>query len=353
MVLSQNQALDLAPVQEVFSEFLSESVNSVKHIKYGIGSSYSPGTTTSTNSTNVGPRVAIPHQSSASTADPSVIFYDGIGAQMVKVDFITSAILTSVPISLNYIVPTEGIRPTETGDENEVWACTQSTQTGIMVIDMGAGNILATIPVPATGSGEYPINIVFTNDGATAIEAIAYSKADSSGNMGKLVIFDTATRTLTSTLLLPLAPSALLMAPDGLTAYVLGNAGGSGPLKPEIIYYDVLSGTADLTAPFPFEAPPSGVFIHPDGTRLLCGQCVGNGLVVFDLTTRTITNTFTFTLLPGAGATTGMNMSQDGSTAAFTDILHNVYVLDTRYGNLLVTYNTGAYSLVFPGPGGN
>ena len=41
-------------------------------------------------------------------------------------------------------------------------------------------------------------------------------------------------------MLLKFVPAALLMAPDGLTAYILSNTG-------TITYYDVLSGTSDLT----------------------------------------------------------------------------------------------------------
>jgi len=61
------------------------------------------------------------------------------------------------------------------------------------------------------------------------------------GNLGVLLAFDAVTQTLTSTLLLKYAPTALVMSPDGLTAYLLSSSG-------MITYYDVLSGTADLSA---------------------------------------------------------------------------------------------------------
>src|ERR1019366_9105722 len=96
------------------------------------------------------------------------------------------------------------------------------------------------------------------------------------------LVFDTATRTLKSTLPVSFGPEGALMAPDGLTLYVLGFF--------KMAYYDVLSGTADLTVALPFSYVPGTVFIHPDGTRLLIG---GSQLSIFDLTTRKITSNFT------------------------------------------------------------
>jgi hypothetical protein len=187
---------------------------------------------------------------------------------------------------------------------------------------------------------------VFTNSGATALEAVKYSSPDSSGNQGALLVFDAANRKVTSTLALKDRPTALLMAPDGLTAYLLDDVG-------TITYYDVFSGTADLTASTytpgmsgGYPGSSSQVFIHPDGTRLFWN--VGVQLDVFDLTTRKITNQFD-TGLPTTSAAS-MQMSQDGSTVWFANALGNVVILDTRYGNILATYQTSPGSQVFPGP---
>jgi hypothetical protein len=192
-----------------------------------------------------------------------------------------------------------------------------------------------------------PAGIVFTNDGTTALYAVSYYMPDSSGNKGVLLAFNAASRTLTSTLPLKYAPTALVMAPDGSTAYVLSNGG-------MITYYDVLSGTADLSAStYPpgsdagYPGANSAVYIHPDGTRLFWN--VGVYLTVFNLTTRTVTNQFNSGLPTTVGRT--FSLSQDGGRAYFSDQQGDVAILDTLYGNILATYTeTGASVAVFGGP---
>jgi hypothetical protein len=333
-LLPEAAAIVFGPIQPILTYFYNLAPGLGHTINYGNGPNplATPAERTKPHLTFVPPTAPM---------DPSVIVYDGLGVQMVKADFTTGAIITKFPVSF-YNLYSLTTRPVATGNANEVWA---TLDGAIAILDMGGGSVLATVPVTKTaGTNEYPVGLAFTNDGASAIEAVAYSKADSSGNLGLLRIFKADTRTLASTLPLAFAPQQLLMAPDGLTAYFLGSG--------KIGYYDILSGTADLTAPFPSFIQSGGIFIHPDGVRLFCGVC-GGGLEVFDLTTRVVTNNFPFSPAPGGGAISAMNMSQDGSTVAFTDSQYNVYILDTQFGSLLATYNTGAYSLVFPGPGGN
>jgi hypothetical protein len=119
-----------------------------------------------------------------------------------------------------------------------------------------------------------------------------------------------------------------------------------------ITYYDVLSGTADLSLSTytpgiagGYPGASSQVFIHPDGTRLFWN--VGVYLEVFDLTAHKLTNSFN-SGLPGALAS--MQMSQDGSMMWFANVLGNVVILDTRSGVTLGTYQTTPGSAVYPGP---
>jgi hypothetical protein len=190
------------------------------------------------------------------------------------------------------------------------------------------------------------MGIVFTNDGATAFEALKYDSPDSAGNNGALLVFDAVNRTLTSTMLLKFVPTALLMAPDGLTAYILSNTG-------MITYYDVLSGTADLSvSTYPpgsnagYPGAGSAVYIHPDGTRLFWN--VGVYLTVFDLTTRQVTNQFNSGLPTTVNRT--FSLSQDGGRAYFSDQQGDVAILDTYYGTVLASYNAGAATSIFGGP---
>jgi hypothetical protein len=281
----------------------------------------------------------------AMPADAQMILFDGITNNIVDLDLTTNAILSQVTIPTSTQVSVFGIVPSVMGASNEVWAV--SPDQGIFIVDTGAGKLTANIPIPSLVVGNtVSAGIVFTNSGNTALYAVNYYTPDSSGNNGALLVFDVASRTLKSTLLLKYAPTALVMAPDGLTAYLLSNSG-------EITYYDVLSGTADLSASTYTPGMSGGypglgtsVFIHPDGTRLFWN--VGTQLDVFDLTTRKVTNQFNSGLPTTSAAS--IQMSQDGSTVWFANGAGNLAIVDTRYGNVLGLLTASPQTAVYPGP---
>jgi hypothetical protein len=281
----------------------------------------------------------------AAPVDPQMIFLDGLSYNLVQFDLTTFAMTSSVTLPPQ--ARAFGVRPTATDPENEVWTAHAGTVNEISIADLGSQNVLATIPTPSLDpNNSVPVGIVFTNSGLTALYAVAYYTPDSAANNGVLLVFDVPTRKLRSMLPLKSAPSALLMAPDALTAYLLSSTGN-------ITYYDVLSGTADLTVSTftPGIAggygPPDQVFIHPDGTRLFWNY--GPSLVVFDLTTHKIANQFN-SGLPMGSALASMQMSQDGSTMWFASALGSVVILDTRYGNILGTFQAMPNGAIFPGP---
>lgn len=263
--------------------------------------------------------------------DPEMIFLNGLGNTLMAVDMTNFATVSQV------VVPsTSGplaIRPTPTPPAQEVWVANGGLQ--VSVANLGAQTLVTNILTPSIPPGSTTAGIVFTPDGTTAFEAVGYPSADSSGNNGALVVFDAVGRTVSSTVPLKNAPAALLMAPDGSTAYILGSSGGS------LTYYDVLSGTAGLT--ISTDAPGSSagypgagtaVYIHPDGTRLFWN--VGVYLVSFNLTTHTATNMFN-SGLPTTVART-FTLSQDGGRAYFSDGQGDVAILDTYFGNVLSSF---------------
>lgn len=289
---------------------------------------------------SIRPRLAIVQPTTA--PDPALIFLDGLGDSLYEFDLTTFGVLGQV------VVPSTsgplGVRPAATGDANEVWVANGGA--GVSVADLSAQGVIATIPTPSIPVAVAPAGIVFTNSGDTALYAVGYYSPDASGNNGALVVFDAVNRKVTATLPLKYAPTALVMAPDGLTAYLLSNSG-------MITYYDVLSGTADLSASTytpglagGYPGASSAVFIHPDGTRLFWN--VGYMLTAFDLTTRKIAGYFNSGLPSTSGSS--IQMSQDGSTIWFANGPGNVVILDTRYGNILATYQTSPESAVYPGP---
>jgi hypothetical protein len=238
-----------------------------------------------------------------------------------------------------------GLRPSSAGSTNEVWVPWVTNETPqITVVDVGAQTVLANIATPSIPPNNFvPVGIVFTNSGNTAFEAVSYYSPDSSGNNGALVILDAVNRVVKSTFPLKFAPTAVLMAPDALTIYLLSTAG-------ELTYYDVLSGTADLSVS---TYPPGSnggyaagnAFVHPDGTRLF--WTAGTNLVAFDLTTRLVTNQFPSGLPNGSGVT--LEVSQDGSTAVMGNGQGTVVALDTQFGLILAMSQNSTATLAFPG----
>jgi len=276
---------------------------------------------------------------------------DGYGAGFVAIDMTLLSVVSQVPVPS--VVGPFGIRPNVTAPPNEVWVLNSGNEIAagaeVSVVDLSTQSLVTNILTPSIpqSTSAVPVGIVFTADGATAFEAFQYLSPDSSGNHGALVVFDAAGRTVTSTMPLKITPNALLMAPDGLTAFILSSSGG------DILYYDVLSGTADLTvatyqpgSEFGYPGFGSVVYIHPDGTRLFWN--VGVYLTVFDLTTRQVTNEFNSGLPTTVGRT--FSLSQDGARAYFSDPLGDVAVLDTYYGTILAAYNTGTAVSIFAGP---
>jgi hypothetical protein len=329
--LPQSTALTLTPVEAAMTEFNNLAPDVAHYVNYGPFAE------------RVHPLLTLAQP--ATQSDAQMILFDGITNNIVDVDLTTNAILSQVTIPTSTQVSVFGIVPSVMGASNEVWAL--SSDQGIFIVDTGAGKLTANIPIPSLVVGNtVPAAIVFTKSGNTALYAVSYYTPDSSGNNGALLVFDVASRTLRSTLLLKYAPTALVMAPDGLTAYLLSNAG-------EITYYDVLSGTADLSASTYTPGMSGGypglgtlVFIHPDGTRLFWN--VGTQLDVFDLTTRKVTNQFNSGLPTTSAAS--IQMSQDGSTVWFANGAGNLAIVDTRYGNVLGQLTASPQTAVYPGP---
>lgn len=230
--------------------------------------------------------------------DPTVIFLDGLSYNLLQLDLSTDKILSTVVVP-NTSGPL-GIRPVSTGAVHEVWTANGGAQ--VTVADLTSQSVVTNIPTPSIPQAAAPAGIVFTPDGATAFEAVGLFSPDANGNSGALLVFDAANRKLTSTFPLKYAPTAVVMAPDGYTVYLLASNG-------MLTYYDVLSGTADLSVSTYTPGLAGGypgssgqVFITPDGTRLYWNT---NYLITgFDLTTRKIATTVN-SGLPG---TSGVNM---------------------------------------------
>jgi hypothetical protein len=274
--------------------------------------------------------------------DPQMVLLDGLTYNLLQYD------LSSQKITSTVVVPSTsgplGIRPVSAGAEHEVWTANGGAQ--VTLSDLTSQSVVTNIVTPSVPQAAAPAGIVFTPDGATAFEAISYFSPDSGGNNGALVVFDAVNRKVTSTFPLKYAPSAVLIAPDGLTVYLLASNG-------QLTYYDVLSGSADLSLSTytpglagGYPGSSAQVFITPDGTRLYWN--VGYLIVGFDLTAHKISSTLN-TGLPSTSTST-MQMSQDGIRIWLTNASGAVAVYDVPTGGLLGTFTTDPLSAVYIGP---
>lgn len=270
-----------------------------------------------------------------------IAFLDGTGSSLVVID------LGSLSVVGQLAVPGTsgpfGIRPNPAGPAKEAWVANGGLQVSVATI--GSQSPVANIPTPSVPQSSTPAGIVFTPDGATAFEAFAYPSPDASGNRGALLVFDAVNRKVAATVPLKYGPTAVLIAPDGLTVYLLSGSG-------ELTYYDVLSGTADLSVSTytpgsngGYPGASAAVFMHPSGSRLLWN--VNYMLEEFDLTTRTVVGFNSG--LPSTSAA-AMTLSQDGGRAYFSNGAGDVAVVDTESGLILATYNAGGPALLFGGP---
>jgi len=327
--LSQSAAENLGPIAAALTEFYN----------YHPSAPHLPPVYQHT--TGPQPSVARPELTTEQpviAADPMVMFLDGLGNSAIQFDLATESIVAQVTVPST--TGPMGIRPALTGPQTEIWLASLG---GVTVADFSLGKVVATIPTPSVPVAVSPAGIVFTNDGATALEAVKFSSPDSAGNQGALLVFDAVGRTLTSTLLLKDRPTAVVMAPDSYTAYLLDDAGN-------IVYYDILSGTADLTLSTFTSAKGGGysgfaVFIHPDGTRLFWNN--NTQISVFDLTTHKLTNVLSSGLPTTSAAS--MQMAQDGATIWMANALGMIAVYDTRSLMFLGTFTTDPESVVYPG----
>jgi hypothetical protein len=264
--------------------------------------------------------LALSTQQAVAPPDPSIIILDGLSGDVLRFNLLTGTVGSSVAPPQTAQSPM-AIRPSGQLVDDEVWIANGSSQ--LWVLNMATQTVVANIATASVPSLALPAGIVFTNDGATAIEPFRFLSADAAGNSGVLVVIDAAARKVTSTLPLKFRVATVAMAPDGLTAYLLSHSG-------QLTYYDVLSGTADLSVST--YAPGSGggyngvsnVFIHPDGTRLF--WAVGHYLETFDLTRRKVTAEFN-SGLPTTSAI-ALEVSQDGKTATLSNGLGSVVVME-------------------------
>ena len=293
--------------------------------------------------TGPAPRTALTGVQPLTPPDTQMVFLDGLSQNLLQYD------LTAQKITATVVVPSTagplGIRPVPTGAQHEVWTANAGKE--VTVSDLTTQSVVTNIPTPSLPQAAAPAGIVFSPDGTTAFEAVGFFSPDSSGNLGALVVFDAVNRKVTSTFLLKNAPSAVLIAPDGYTVYLLSS-------NRMLTYYDVLSGTADLSASTytpglagGYPGSSAQVFLTPDGTHLYWN--VNYLIVGFDLKTRKISSSVNSGLSSTSQST--MYMAQDGLRIWLTSTDGTVAVYDVPSGGVIATTTADPLSAILIGPG--
>lgn len=266
------------------------------------------------------------------SAAPQLVILDGLGDnRLATIDLSTFA--TRFSATLPAGVRSLGLRPAASGPSIEAWVAHSQIGNQISIVNHQTGAITGQIPTKLDESVE-SVGLVFSTSGQTAFQAVNFFN-QALPAPGSLLVFDTAARKITNTLPLPFRPQGILISPDGSTVYVVGDE--------KIAYYDLLSGTADLTASFPyFYGAP---LIHPNGSRIYALQ--GDQVAVFDPQSRRTVATFKLGFAQPRDSGTMMQLSQDGLLLSIMSYQRDSVVLDAVTG-----YNFGSEHFSLGAPGG-
>ena len=251
---------------------------------------------------------------------PQLVALDGKSNNRV-VTINLSTFATKFSVDLDSFRGAFGLQYTPSGTLSEAWVPTFSLTDGlkITVVNLGSGAITTKIPIPLVAGKTLNTvaALLFSSSGNTAFVALQYQDGT-----GALMLYDTVSYAFKSTLPLTFSPDAAFLSPDGSTIYMVGPAPAG---RRQILYYDLLSGTADLAVTLPasvtFQVPYK---MHPNGR--IYGQANGfragdglGGVAVFDPQARRIVSRFDFGL-PFGLSIYNMQFSPDGT---------QLYVLDT------------------------
>ena len=251
---------------------------------------------------------------------PQLVALDGkSNDRVVTIDLSTFA--TKFSANLDSFRGAFGLQYTPSGNLSEAWVPTFSVAAGfkITVVKLDTGVIAAQIPTAlAVGKVLNTVAaVLFSSSGNTAFAALQHNDGT-----GALVLYDTASYTIRNNLPLTFSPDAAFLSPDGSTVYIVGGAPAG---RQQILYYDLLSGTADLAVTLPslvnflgpYRMHPNGK-IYGRGVSYRAGDGLG-GVAVYDPQARKIVSRFDFGLPPELRIY-NMQFSADGT---------QLYVLDS------------------------
>lgn len=199
---------------------------------------------------------------------------DAQGAgSVVVVDTASDSVVATIPAHAMFLGG-----PAVSPDGQFVYFTDPSAST-VSMIATASNRIIASFPVGPSFSAfgsNYPLQLVFTPDGA-----VAYAM---NGGSATVSVIDTATSTVTKNILVHHNPGGMVMAPDGMTAYVEVCCFGD-PHELDVIDTTLNRVTHTIDLP----ASSSGLAITPDGRSLYVNICPH--IVIIDTAENAIVNT--------------------------------------------------------------
>ena len=230
---------------------------------------------------------------------------------------------------------------TTAAQQNIYVAVSPDGTTGLVTDYQGSGkayliNLTTHAVIGPVAGISSSLAATFSPDGKTV-----YVSNDATGQILKV---DVATRTITGTLQLPMAPNGnpwkIVLSPDGKTAYATGYHSAS------LFVFNPATMTNTRTVALPYAAGdgPRGASLSPDGSKIYLAGTGG----VRVLSTSTYATLATVPL-PTGGQPLDTALSPDGSTLAVTDYLKNtVTLINTATNTVIRTINSaGAFGVAF------
>ncbi|MEQ1744288.1 MAG: PKD-like domain-containing protein [Saprospiraceae bacterium] len=177
-------------------------------------------------------------------------------------------------------IPTPGGFPTGVAFHPGGFLAYVSASNQVLVLDVIAGTIIATIPV---GGGAFGVSV--SPDGTRVYVACA--------NSDNLYVLDAATNTVLTTVPLGDAPSGVVVSPDGSLVYIANENGAT------VSVLDAATNTIVATIPVSgFLAGPIGISITPDGRFVYVAKILADEVSVISTVTNTEVGTIPVGISP-------------------------------------------------------
>lgn len=244
-----------------------------------------------------------------------------LAGKVIVIDTATNTVVTTIAV---------GVKPTGLAlhpDGTTLWVANTDSKT-VSVIDTATNTVLHTL----TSAGSSPHLVVFSSDGA-----YAYIVQQANADDANVVVLNTQTRAVVTTIDTDIRHTDVVMTPDGSAIYLSSKDSEFGSRRGFVLVIDTATNTVAATIPDPvIDVPPGGLAVSSDGDTVYA--IVGAfpaGVMVIDADTNAVIDRID---LNSTGALEKIAVSPDGSRLLVTDGLDNtLVVVDIASKSILTT----------------